>query len=199
LGQPAISEKLNKIFVPNYNDGSITVIDGATDTLITSEDNLPPCTTPTPGYSGCAPIAAVANDRTGKVYVSDEANNSLEVLDEKTYATIAVIPLSPQSTFHPYGITIDKDANMLYVADGSGFVDVVDGNKNALIGTVPVGLPPLNGGDFGPATNTLPWQLSLDPHRHRLYVATSASGALAVLKTFDGERELHESNAAGPE
>ena len=44
LGQPAVSEKLNRIYVPNYLDGSVTVIDGAKDTIITSEDDLPTCT-----------------------------------------------------------------------------------------------------------------------------------------------------------
>ena len=57
-----------------------------------------------------------------------------------------VIPLSSTSTVHPYGIDIDREANLIYVADPSGFIDVVDGDTNTLIGTVPVGLPPLNGG-----------------------------------------------------
>lgn len=201
LGQPTVSEKLNKIYVPNYADGSVTVIDGATDTLITSEDNLPPCT-PAAGYTGCAPIAAAANDRTGKVYFTDEAINSIEVLDEKTYKTIATIPLSPKSTLHPYGIDIDKETNLIYVADPSGFVDVVDGETNKLLGIVLVGLPPLNEGDFGLFNG---YQLSVDSRHHRLYVATPQSGALAVLKAFgeerhDGEDGHHweESSAAGP-
>jgi DNA-binding beta-propeller fold protein YncE len=148
LGVPAVSEKLNRIYVPNYLDGSVTVIDGATDTIITSEADLTACPK-VDGYPSCLPITAGVNDRTGKVSIVREDNN-ISVLDAKTYKEITVIPLSPKSTVHPYGIDIDKDANILYVADASGFVDVVDGNKNALIGTVPVGLPPLNGGEFGP-------------------------------------------------
>ena len=196
LGQPAVSEKLNKIYVPNYLDGSATVIDGATDTLITSEDDLPPCTpAPTSGYSGCAPIAAAVNDRTGKVYFSDEAINSIEVLDEKTYQTIAIIPLSSTSTIHPYGIDIDKETNLIYVADPSGFVDVVDGETSKLIGTVPVGLPPLNEGCCGYFNA---YQLAVNSLHHRLYVATAQSGALAILKTFGEDRELLANGAAGP-
>jgi len=196
LGQPAVSEKLNKIYVPNYLDGSVTVIDGANDTLITSEDDLPTCTlTVASEYTGCAPIAAAVNDRTGKVYVTDEAINSIEVLDEKTYQTIDIIPLSPTSTVHPYGIDIDRETNLIYVADPSGFIDVVDGETSKLIGTVPVGLPPLNTGCCG-LFNA--YQLAADSQHHRLYVATAASGALAILKTFGhGHDHWKESNAAG--
>lgn len=197
LGQPAVSEKLNKIYVPNYLDGSVTVIDGANDTLITSEDNLPTCTqTVASEYTGCAPIAATVNDRTGKVYVTDEAINSIEVLDEITYATIAIIPLSPTSTVHPYGIDIDRETNLIYVADPTGFIDVVDGETSKLIGTVPVGLPPLNTGCCG-LFNA--YQLAVDSQHHRLYVATAASGALAILKTFghDHDHDHWEKSNAG--
>jgi len=56
---------------------------------------------------------------------------------------------------------------LIYVADPSGFVDVVDGETNKLIGTVPVGLPPLN--DMGFLFSG--YQLSVDSRHHRLYVA----------------------------
>jgi DNA-binding beta-propeller fold protein YncE len=193
LGQPAVSEKLNKIYVPNYLDGSVTVIDGATDTLITSEDDLT-CPATVNGYPNCAPIAAAVNN--DKVYIVGEGNNSIMVLDAKTYGQIGTIPLSPKSTIHPYGIDIDKEANLIYVADPSGFVDVVDGETNKLVGIVPVGLPTLNTGDIG-VFNA--FQLSVDSRHHRLYVATEQSGALAVLKTFGHDRHWQESKATGPE
>ena len=191
LGQPAVSEKLNKIYVPNYKDGSVTVIDGATDTLITSEDNLT-CPGTVHGYPNCAPIAAALNN--DKAYIVGEGNNSIMVLDAKTNGQIDTIPLSSTSTRHPYGIAIDKETNLIYAADPSGFVDVVDGETNKLIGTVPVGLPPLN--DMGFLFNG--YQLSVNSRHHWLYVATGESGALAVLKSFGEERERHETSAAEP-
>ncbi len=196
LGIPSVSEKLNKIYVPNYHDGSVTVIDGATDTLVTAEDDLPQCPNGPDGYPTCAPNHSAVNDRTGKVYVAREGDNKLSVLDAKTYSEIAEIPLSPAPGSGPSGIVIDEEANLLYVADSTGFIEVVDGNTNKFLGTVAVCLPALNTAIWG--TPFQPVEISLDPKAHRLYAACGFSGVVAVLKTFGDDDHDHweESSAA---
>ena len=195
-GELAVSEKYNKVFLANYDAGTVSVLDGSTDTLITSSIQLSNCPV-TNGYSSCTPIQTAVNDRTGKVYVVREGDGKASVLDVKTYSEIATISYTAQGQ-GGYGIDIDTEANLIYIAnqDVSG-IAVVDGDTNKYIGTVPVGLPPLNEGQVG--TEYQPLMLSVDSRNHRLYVATGQSGAVAVLKTFGQDRHpWNESNAVTP-
>jgi YVTN family beta-propeller protein len=192
----SVSEKNNKVFLANYDAGTVSVVDGATDTVIASGISLSNCPVSN-GYSSCTPIQTAVNDRTGKVYVVREGDGKLSVLDVKTYSEIATISYTAQGQ-GGYGIDIDREANLIYIAnqDVAG-IAVVDGDSNKYIGTVPVGLPPLNEGQVG--TEYQPLMLSVDSQHHRLYVATGQSGAVAVLQTFGQDRHpWKESNAGEP-
>jgi len=183
--EQSVSEKYNKVFLANYDAGTVSVVDGATDAVIASNIQLSNCAV-TNGYSSCTPIQTAVNDRTGKVYAVRESDGKVSVLDVKTYSEIATISYTAQGQ-GGYGIGIDRDANLIYIAnpDVNGIV-VIDGDTNQYIGTVPVGLPPLNTGGLG--VNYAPIMLSVDSRHHRLYVATGTSGAVAVLQTFGQDR-----------
>src|SRR5678816_2614445 len=67
--------------------------------------------------------AAAAPDGT-KLYVTNEAESTLDVADLKTLKVIKHIPL----TNHPNNVAVSKDGKRVYVAivAGTGAIDVID-------------------------------------------------------------------------
>jgi YVTN family beta-propeller protein len=78
--------------------------------------------------------AAVAPDGS-RYYISDEAESSLDVVDQKTLKITARIPL----TGHPNNIAISKDGRRVYVAivQSPGAVDVIDTASLEKVKTIP--------------------------------------------------------------
>jgi len=78
--------------------------------------------------------AAVAPDGS-RIYVSDEADSTLDVVDGKSLKVIKRIPLSG----HPNNIAIGKDGRRVYVGiiQAPGGVDVIDTTSMTRVKTVP--------------------------------------------------------------
>jgi YVTN family beta-propeller protein len=78
---------------------------------------------------------AVAPDGT-RLYISNEGQRTLDVVDEKTLKVIRSVPLSG----HPNNIAIGKDGRRVYVSINvaPGAVDVVDTNSLEKVNTIPV-------------------------------------------------------------
>src|ERR1700732_965673 len=68
----AIDRTLNKIYVANTGSGNISVIDGASDAVVTT----------IPGEAH--PYAIAVNDATGTVYVTNTYSNAVTVIDVLT-------------------------------------------------------------------------------------------------------------------
>jgi len=132
----AVNSVTNKIYVSEF-DGALTVIDGANNE-----------TTSVP-VEGAIPALAV-NPVTDKIYLTNDAGNSVTVIDGATNAHISV-PVGEE----PAAITVDPVANKIYVANcgpvdpSSGYcepagssVTVIDGATNTTTteaeGTSPV-------------------------------------------------------------
>src|SRR5690242_9617468 len=79
--------------------------------------------------------AAAAPDGS-RYYISDEADRSLDVVDQKTLKVTKKIPLSG----HPNNISISKDGKRVYVsiAVAPGAVDVVDTTSLEKVKSIPV-------------------------------------------------------------
>jgi YVTN family beta-propeller protein len=79
--------------------------------------------------------AAAAPDGT-RLYVSNEAESTLDFVDAKTLAVIKHVPL----TGHPNNIAIAKDGSKVYVsiAQAPGAVDVVDTAKGERVNSIAV-------------------------------------------------------------
>src|SRR5712691_2808035 len=78
--------------------------------------------------------AAVAPDGS-RIYVSDEADSTLDVVDGKTLKVIKRIPLSG----HPNNIAVGRDGRRVYVGiiQAPGGVDVLDTATQTRVKTVP--------------------------------------------------------------
>ena len=78
------------------------------------------------------------DQRTQRVYLSDLANSSLDVLDAKTMSLIAQVP---GFSGGPAGVFAD-DLNQVWAGDGSGSVKVISATAPyRIIDSVPVGAP----------------------------------------------------------
>jgi YVTN family beta-propeller protein len=127
----AVNPVTNKIYVANFGttagsaDGSVTVIDGATNS------------TATLAADSANPSAIAVNPLTNNIYVANSGNNTVSVISGATGQTSAV-----SVGGYPNALAVNSVTNKIYVANrGSGSLTVIDGATNATI-TVAVGTSP---------------------------------------------------------
>src|SRR6185436_6578160 len=79
--------------------------------------------------------AAAAPDGS-KIYVSNEADSTLDVVDARTLRVTSKVPLSG----HPNNISISHDGKRVYIAirEQKGVVDVVDTLALARVKSIPI-------------------------------------------------------------
>ena len=141
----------NKIYVANYCgsdpnctpgvNGTVTVIDGATDKTTTVTVQL-------------HPEFLVINSATNKIYVTNRKSGTVSVIDGATDTVTATITVGS----HPLGADVNPLTNKIYVANnGNDFnntVSVIDGATNTVSATITVGWSP-NAVAVDPATNKI--------------------------------------------
>ena len=120
----AIGSVTNMIYVADYNNGTVTKINGLTNSITTINVRTYPC-------------AIAVNPVTNMVYVADFSDSSVTVINGATNNTTNVnVGLSP------LGIAIDSVTDMIYVANyGSNTVTAINGSTNAT-NTIPTGTEP---------------------------------------------------------
>jgi YVTN family beta-propeller protein len=122
-GGEAINPVTNKIYVSNYNSGTVTIIDGST--LATTDVNV-----------GTLPVAVAVNSSTNKIYVSIYYTNSVTVIDGATLSTTSI------SLNNPGIMTVDELRNKIYnVNQIDNTITVIDG-ATLSTSVVSVGLAP---------------------------------------------------------
>jgi YVTN family beta-propeller protein len=147
-------------YIPNYNDGTVSVIDTATNTVT--------ATVPAPG--GNPGNVAVHPDGTS-VYITYQ-HTTLRVIDTATNTFIATLPLGGPNVA---GIAVSPDGTRVYaVANhyvyGVGAIAVIDTATNTeILPRVTVG-----GGPNG---------VAVSPDGTRVYVANQYSGTVSVIDT----------------
>jgi YVTN family beta-propeller protein len=138
----AVNQVTDRIYILHSQgnvEGSVTVVDGATDTAITTID-----------VAG-EPLAIAINSVTNKVYVGNEASNYVTVIDGITNSVTAV-----DVGAYTAAIAVNLVTNKAYVG-GTG-VTVIDGVTNvaskitAVAGQTAIAVNPLTNGIY--ATDT---------------------------------------------
>ncbi len=124
-------------------------------------------------------LAGIAvHPATGKLYICNEANHELWVVDPDTLALEATVPVGQ----HPHSVAFGADRRHLYVSNwGSSSVSVVDTKENRRVRDITVGLRPNDS--------------ALAPDG-RLFVACSGDNTVHVIQTRALEQE---GPAASPE
>jgi YVTN family beta-propeller protein len=126
----------NKIYVANNNDGTVTVIDGASNSTTTVT-------------VGSYPNWVDVNTLTNKVYVANGSDNTVTIIDGATNGTTTIAVGSG-----PSWLAVNRVTNKIYVANANNnSVSVIDGASNTTT-TVAVDSDP-SWGVVNPVTNQI--------------------------------------------
>lgn len=180
----AVSQAGDRIYVGNQDDGSVTVIDAATNAVLASLDFAGSVTAVGVGADTLLFVAAggwihlirvPALLRADSIAVPFVAN-ALAIAGTRLYAnathngTVAEIDIATRQVVRtlamggvPQEIVVAPDRNELYIANETGELQIWDLGHNTLVGTVPL----RGGGGFGLAQN---------PANGLLYVSTGYYG-----------------------
>jgi len=145
----AVNAVTNKIYVANQLDGTVSVIDGATNATTTL-------------VTGSTPFALAVNPVTNKIYVANFGSNNVTVIDGATHSTTTVA-----TGTGPRAVAVNPATNKIYVANlDSNNVTVIDGATN---GTITVG------------AGSAPFALAVNPVTNKIYVANDFSGNVTAI------------------
>jgi YVTN family beta-propeller protein len=97
----AVNAKTNTVYVANYGDDSVTVIDGAKGVAVTT---LP---------VGSRPMAIAVDSQSNLIYVANMHGNSVTVIDGSSNKVVATLPAGS----HPYAMALDAANATLFVAN----------------------------------------------------------------------------------
>lgn len=116
-GGVTVNSVTNKIYIGNANDGTVSVIDGATGSALRIGVGASPVGKP------------VVNPLDDKVYV--QVGNRVAVLDGGTNAVVGMVSADPGA--NPAGLAINPLTDRIYVPNsGANKLIVIDGNTDAV-------------------------------------------------------------------
>ncbi len=113
----AVNKRTNKVYLANYGNNRVSVIDGTTNHVITHIDGV------------IRPLRVAVNEKTNKIYVSnnDSSANSVTVINgvkDTVESTITGFSL-------PRDIVVNERTNIIVVAsNGNNTISVIDGQTN---------------------------------------------------------------------
>jgi YVTN family beta-propeller protein len=143
---------LRKVFVTNYNDGTVSSVDVDSMAVETFA-------------AGTNPRRLISNAATHRLYmVNDTAPGSMTVIDETTGQILSTIALGDR----PRVIASDfQKAEVYAINQDSNSLSIVDATGNTVAATIPLGVTPT-----GLDVNTL---------LGRIYVVSSSDGSVTII------------------
>ncbi|UCC62986.1 MAG: YncE family protein [Anaerolineae bacterium] len=202
----AVNEETNRVYVANFNEGSISIIDGTTNEVI---DTI---------KVGKGPRDVTVNAQTNRLYVANIGLHDMSAINSKILPwvglrlywakfAVSVIDGHTNETLvhvsvgtNPWIIEASETTNRIYVANyGSYSVSVIDGESNEVIATIGMGLfrtpvGPLDigagrllivDGDTNKVLSTLrvgcKAHVAVNERTNRVYVTSRHSGTLSVI------------------
>jgi YVTN family beta-propeller protein len=173
----AVNLATNRVYVANSagsNAGSVTVINGATDSFVNFADPL-----------ANGPEAVAVNSLTNKIYVANENSANVTVIDGSTDTVKTTVTVGTT----PVALAVNPLTNMIYVANkASGTVSVISGSTDTLAATVTVG--------SGPSA------VALNPVTNLIYVANSGSTGTNNVSVINGQTnavtQISDSKGSAP-
>jgi YVTN family beta-propeller protein len=157
----AVDPSTDKIYVVNKIPGTVSVINGATNTVTATivVGSLGCILT-----SDCNPIGVAVDPSTHKVYVTNSDDATVSVINGTTNTVVATIDVRN----NPQAVAVDPSTHKVYVGTGQfNSVTVIDGATNTVIATTP--------NDSGAAAVTV------DPSTHTVYAGNSNNGTVSVI------------------
>jgi YVTN family beta-propeller protein len=161
----------NVIYVANYGDDTVSVINGATYSV----------TKVITGVVGANGVAYDSNH--GLVYVTNQSIGMLTVISATTNTIVETTPVGDK----PNGVAYNPTANKIYVANyGSNSVTVLDGDNRALITTITV------------PGETEPAHIAVNPMTNKAYVTYHGSGKVGAIAGDTNDIRIIDIYSAGP-
>ena len=184
----------NRVYVANQDADTVSVIDGATDTVIATVN------------VGSSPACVGVNPATNRIYVANYLSNNVSVIDGATNTVVKTIAVGSD----PNGVAVNPATNRIYVANyNNNNVSVIDGATNTVVNTIPVGAYPYFA-EANPTTNQIfvtnegansvsvidgatdtviatipvgasPHGLAVNPLYNRIWVANSSGDTISVI------------------
>jgi YVTN family beta-propeller protein len=151
----AINETTNRIYVANNGDGSVSVIDGATDVVVATVN------------VGALPYVLAVNPVTNKVFVSNTFSNAITLIDGATNAMSTIKAGSADS------IVIDTKRDRAYLIGWEGTSLTVLDSKAATVGKVQMDGMHL-------------WGMAVDEAAGKIYVTRAGKAELAIVDEASG-------------
>lgn len=164
-GDLSVNPKTNMIYVTNYGDNTVSVINGKTNSVIATVS------------VGKAPVHVAVNPNTNSVYVANAKGNTVSVINGNNNSIITTLPVGflrsyPTLIARPVGVAVDTNTNMVYVTTANGnIVHVIDGLSNSRISTIII-----NNDILGE------WGIGINQKTNKIYVSNAHDGTLSVLK-----------------
>lgn len=149
---PAGSISVNRIYVANFNSNDVSVIDGATNTVITT---IP---------VGVNPAGVGINPLTNRIFIGNLNSDDVSVIDGITNTVIATVPAGDGAS----SVGVNTATNAIYVANFNfDVVTVIDGATNTVITQIPVGVNP--------------FRVGVNPLTNRIYVSNFTGNSVSVI------------------
>lgn len=113
-----------KVITCNGRGKSMTVIDPATDKVVTT-------------IQLSAWPEAATSDGKGKIYVNNAGKSEIDVIDAKTYKILHIWPLAPGE--HPSGLAMDRGSMRLFSGCDNKMLAVMNATNGKIVTTIPIG------------------------------------------------------------
>ena len=151
----AVDPALGTVYVTNFADDTVSVIDAATNTVT--------ATIPV----GSEPWGVAVDPALGAVYVANYADDTVSVIDVATNTVTATVPVGSA----PLGVAVDPALGAVYVANEySATVSVISAATNTVTATVPVG-----------SAHSQPLGVAVDSSAGAIYVTNFADDTVSVI------------------
>src|SRR3989449_166063 len=139
-------------YQPPYNGNTVSVINGATNTVTTTIN------------VGTNPLGVAVNPSTNKIYVSNSDSNTVSVIDSTTNTVLSTIQVGS----FPLTVAVNPSTNKIYVSNyASNTVSVIDGATNTVVSTIPVG--------------SYPSGVEVNSNTNKIYVTNTQGNSVTVI------------------
>jgi len=148
----ALDSVTNMIYVANSGDGTVTAINGATNSVAA-----------TIGVQS-KPWAIAVNPVTAMIYTTNSGSGTVSVINSATNSVKATIGVGSK----PVAVAVDPVTDMIYTANMNGnSVSVINGATNSVTTTIGVG--------------SEPYAIVVDPVTNMIYVANYGGGTVTAI------------------
>jgi YVTN family beta-propeller protein len=163
----------DRMYVANNIDGTVSVIDTNTFSLIDTDGNAGNGITPITVGSSAQDIAVDEGVGSNKIYVTHSGDDLVSVIDTNNFA---VTPIDLPDTSNSFSVAYDSEHDTMYVTDSfSDNVFVINTSTNAIIDTI----------TQADGIGEDPFGIAYDPDLKRMYVVNNFDGTVSVINTSD--------------